>query len=58
LASYPDVNLAQARELRDAARWQKNKDVDLMAERKTVKLVRRVASENSFATLGKAWFSH
>jgi integrase len=54
---YPDVSLAQARELRDAARRQKNKGVDPMAERKTVKLVRRVASENSFATVGKAWFT-
>ena len=51
---YPDVSLAEARELRDAARKQKNKGVDPMAERKTAKLVRRVASENSFATVGKA----
>ena len=28
-----------------------------MAEHKTSKPVRRVASENSFATIGKAWFT-
>jgi len=54
---YPDVSLAEARELRDAARKQKNKGVDPMAERKTAKLVRRVAAENSFSTVGKAWFT-
>lgn len=53
---YPDVSLAEARELRDAARKQKNRGVDPMAVRKTAKLVRRVAAENSFATVGKAWF--
>lgn len=53
---YPDVSLAEARELRDDARKRKNKGIDPMAERKTAKLVRRVAAENSFATVGKAWF--
>ena len=52
---YPDVSLAQARELRDAARRQKNKGVDSMAQRKTFKFVLRVASENSFETAGKVW---
>ena len=50
---YSDVSLAEARERRDAARKQKNKDVDPMAERKTAKLVRRVAAENSFAKVGR-----
>lgn len=54
---YPDVSLAEARELRDAARKQKKRGVDPMAERKTAKLLRRVAAENSFATVGKAWFT-
>ena len=54
---YQDVSLAEARGLCDAARRQKNKGVDPMAKRKTVKLVRRIASENSFATDGKAWFT-
>src|SRR5665647_328050 len=53
---YPDVSLAEARELRDDARKRKNKGIDPMAERKTDKLVRRIAAENSFATVGKAWF--
>lgn len=53
---YPDVSLSEVRELRDQARRQKNKGGDSMAERKTAKLVKRVAAENSFATIGKAWF--
>ena len=53
---YPDVSLSEARELRDQARRQKNKGSDPMAERKTAKLVKRVAAENSFATVGRAWF--
>lgn len=48
---YQDVSLAEARGLCDAARRQKNKGVDPMAKRKTV---RPIASENSFATDGKA----
>lgn len=56
----PDVKgyrLVEAPAQRNAARKQKNKGVDPMAERKTVKLVRCVAPENSFATIGKAWFT-
>ena len=50
---YPDVSLSEARELRDRARRQKNKCADLMAARKTAKLIKRVAAENSFATVAK-----
>ena len=54
---YPDVSLSEARELRDSARKHKKRGVDPMAERKTAKLVRRVAAEDSFSTVGKAWFT-
>ena len=53
---YPDVSLAEARDLRDQSRRVKNKGSDPMAERKTAKLIKRVAAENSFATVGRAWF--
>lgn len=55
---YPDVTLAEARELRDQARRQKSKGVDPMAERKVAKLSRLIAAENSFAVVGKSWFEH
>lgn len=44
LGRYPDVSLAQARDLRDQARKQKAAGVDPMQERKTAKLVRRIAA--------------
>lgn len=56
LGQYPKVTLAEARVRRDDARKQKNCGVDPMAARKTAKLVRLVAAENSFATVGRAWF--
>lgn len=55
---YPDISLAEARELRDTARKRKNQGIDPMAERKTARLIRRVAAENSFETVGRAWFAH
>lgn len=56
LGQYPEVTLAEARVKRDEARKQKNCGVDPMAARKTAKLVRLVAAENSFATVGRALF--
>jgi integrase len=56
LGMYPDVSLAKARELRDEARREKNTGRDPMQERKTVKLVRQIAAENSFAAVAEAWF--
>jgi len=53
---YPDVSLAKARELRDEARREKNAGRDPMQERKTAKLVRQIAAENSFAAVAEAWF--
>ena len=55
LGRYPDVSLAQARDFRDQARKQKAAGVDPMQERKTAKLVHRIAAENSFATVANAW---
>jgi integrase len=55
LGRYPDVSLAQARELRDQVRKQKATGVDPMQERKTAKLVRRIAADNSFAAVARAW---
>lgn len=55
LGRYPDVSLAQARELRDQARKQKATGVDPMQERKTAKLVRRIAADNSFAAVARSW---
>lgn len=55
LGRYPDVSLAQARDLRDQARKQKAAGVDPMQERKTAKLVRRIAADDSFAAVANAW---
>jgi len=58
LGMYPDVSLAKARELRDEARREKNAGRDPMQERKTAKLVRQIAAENSFAAVAEAWFEY
>lgn len=58
LGLYPDVSLAQARELCDQARKQKAIGHDPMVERKIVKQQRRVAAENSFETIARAWHAH
>ena len=52
---YPDIGLAQARELHAQARKDRALGSDPMVERMTTKLVRRIAADNSFSSVALAW---
>ena len=56
LGSYPDVSLAQAREVMGAARKVLAAGSDPMAERKAEKLAKQTAAENSFQTVALLWW--
>lgn len=56
LGQYPDVSLAQAREARDGARKLLANGTDPMAQRKSDKMARRLAAENSFAAIARTWW--
>lgn len=55
---YPDVGLAKARELHQAARTLLAAGVDPMAQRKADKTAERIASESSFAKVAAQWLEH
>lgn len=57
LGLYPDVSLAQARERRDLARKAKAAGQDPMQERKQAQRNRKIAAENSFEAVAKAWLA-
>ena len=57
LGAYPDVSLAQARDRCDAARKQLAANIDPMVQRKADALDQKIASKNSFATVGRAWWN-
>lgn len=57
LGTYPDVSLARAREARDDARKVLAAGTDPMAQRKEQKAVRRLAAENSFASVARLWWN-
>jgi integrase len=57
LGLYPDVSLAQARERRDLARKAKAAGQDPMQERKQAERNRKIAAENSFEAVAKAWLA-
>lgn len=56
LGQYPDVSLAQAREAREAARKLLATGADPMAQRKSEKIARRLAVEDTFASVAKKWW--
>jgi hypothetical protein len=53
VGSYPDVSLAQARDKVDEARKLLAMGTDPMATRKTEKIARRLAVEDTFAAVAK-----
>jgi integrase len=55
---YPEVSLAMARERHGAARRMLATGIDPMAERKTAKIARRAANENSFTSVAERWLEH
>ncbi len=56
LGIYPDVSLAQARDKADSARKLLATGVDPMAARKSDKIARRLAVEDTFATVAQKWW--
>lgn len=56
LGSYPDVSLAQAREVMGTARKLLATGSDPMAQRKAEKLAKQSAAENSFQTVALLWW--
>ena len=56
LGVYPDVSLAQARDKADLARKLLATGVDPMATRKSEKIARRLAVEDTFAAVAKKWW--
>jgi len=52
---YPDIGLAQARELHAQARKDRALGADPMLERMTTKLVKRIAADNSFSSVAQSW---
>jgi len=56
LGKYPDVGLAAARKLRDAARERLAADEDPGAARKAGKQAAKVAADNTFESTARAWW--
>ena len=56
LGLFPDVTLTEARDGRDAARKKLAKNIDPMAERKTIKRAQLVAAGNSFEAVARLWW--
>lgn len=56
LGVYPEVSLKQARDRRDEARKVLAEGIDPSAARQEVKRVRRIAAENTFEAIARAWF--
>lgn len=56
LGVYPDVSLAQARDKADLARKLLATGVDPMAARKSDKIARRLAVEDTFTAVAKKWW--
>lgn len=56
LGKYPDVGLAAARKLRDAARERLAADEDPGATRKATRQAAKVAADNTFEATARAWW--
>ena len=57
LGKYPEISLAEAREKRDQMRKQVANAIDPVQAQRTVKEAKRVAQENSFEAIARAWFA-
>ena len=58
LGTYPDVSLADVRDLRDAAAKLLAAGTDPMAQRKADKQARAAATANSFESVAREWWAH
>lgn len=55
--SWPEVGIADARELRDAARKKIIAGVDPAAEKKVARITSKIAEDNSFAAIAEEWIA-
>lgn len=55
LGAYPDVSLAQAREMRDEARNQLTRNIDPGALKQANKQAVQRAAENTFESIAREW---
>ena len=58
LGVYPDISLAQARQMADEARKLLATGTDPMAQRKVDKINRQQAAGNTFKVIATAWWEH
>lgn len=58
LGVYPDISLAQARQMADEARKLLATGADPMAQRKVEKINRQHAADNTFKTVAMTWWEH
>ncbi|MCO6435371.1 tyrosine-type recombinase/integrase [Nitrosomonas nitrosa] len=57
LGTYPDVPLSVARDLRDDAKKLLKQGIDPSQHRQEQKLARKIASQNTFESVARAWWS-
>ncbi len=55
--SWPDIGIASARELRDAARKLLLAGLDPAAEKKVERITRKIAEDNTFKTIAEEWLA-
>ncbi|KTE00782.1 integrase [Sphingopyxis sp. H038] len=55
--AWPEVSLAAARELRDAARKKIVAGIDPAAEKRVVRITRKISADNSFKAIAEEWFA-
>ncbi|MGN6580322.1 MAG: tyrosine-type recombinase/integrase [Bordetella sp.] len=58
LGIYPDISLAQARQMADEARKLLATGTDPMAQRKVDKINRQHAADNTFRVIATSWWEH
>ncbi len=54
---YPDISLANAREIRDEARKKLANGIDPLAQKQAAKAANKLNAENSFQALALEWFN-
>lgn len=55
--SWPDIGIASARELRDAARKKLLAGLDPAAEKKVERITQKIAQDNTFKTIAEEWLA-
>lgn len=56
IGAFPEISLAQARQVRDEARVKLSSGIDPAAEKAAIKATAAIDSENSFELIAREWF--